>query len=109
MLTAAVVGYLAIALFKWLLKTDKMIIFIIYTAVVGLAVIVISILEMQSGVNFFTGVPIGYPNSSPRAARTAGAVCTNTVLDGAISGLLTRHCQECFRISHIIQFLIHNA
>ena len=58
MITAAVVGYLAIALFKWLLKTDKMIIFIIYTALVGAAVVVISILEMQSGVNLFTGAVI---------------------------------------------------
>ena len=58
MAVAAVVGYLAIALFKWLLKTDKMIIFIIYTAVVGIAVIVISILEMQSGVNLFSGAPL---------------------------------------------------
>ena len=58
MIAAAVVGYLAIALFKWLLKTDKMIIFIIYTAVVGIAVVVISIMEMQSGVNLFTGAPL---------------------------------------------------
>ena len=58
MVVAAVVGYLAIALFKWLLKTDKMIIFIIYTAVVGIAVIVISIMEMQSGVNLFSGAPL---------------------------------------------------
>ena len=56
--TAAVVGYFAIVLFKWLLKTNKMIIFIVYTAVVGIAVIVISIIEMQSGCNLFTGVPI---------------------------------------------------
>ena len=58
MAVAAVVGYLAIALFKWLLKTDKMIIFVIYTAVVGIAVIVISIMEMQSGVNLFSGAPL---------------------------------------------------
>lgn len=58
MLVSAVVGYLAIALFKWLLKTDKMIIFIIYTAVIGLAVIVVSIIEMQSGVNLFSGNPL---------------------------------------------------
>ncbi|MBQ3285657.1 MAG: undecaprenyl-diphosphate phosphatase [Ruminococcus sp.] len=58
MVVAAVVGYLAIALFKWLLKTDKMIIFIIYTAVVGLAVVVISIIEMQTGVNLFSGAPL---------------------------------------------------
>ena len=58
MATAAVVGYLAIALFKWLLKTDKMIIFIIYTALVGIAVIVISIMEMQSGTNLFSGATL---------------------------------------------------
>ncbi len=58
MVVAAVVGYLSIALFKWLLKTDKMIIFIVYTALIGIAVIVISLMEIQSGTNFFTGVPI---------------------------------------------------
>lgn len=58
MVVSAVVGYLAIALFKWLLKTDKIIIFIIYTAIVGIAVIVISVMEMQSGVNLFSGVPL---------------------------------------------------
>lgn len=59
MAVSAIVGYLAIALFKWLLKTDKMYIFIIYTAVVGIAVIVISIIEMQSGVNLFSGAALG--------------------------------------------------
>ncbi len=58
MVVAAVVGYFSIVLFKWLLKTDKMIIFILYTAIVGAAVIVISIMEMNSGVNLFTGAPI---------------------------------------------------
>lgn len=58
MVVSAVVGYLAIALFKWLLRTDKMIIFIIYTAIIGIAVIVISILEMRSGVNLFSSAPL---------------------------------------------------
>lgn len=58
MLVAAFVGYFSIVLFKWLLKTDKMIVFILYTAVVGAAVIVISIIEMNSGVNLFTGAAI---------------------------------------------------
>ncbi len=58
MVVAAVVGYFSIVLFKWLLKTDKMIVFILYTAIVGAAVIVISIMEMNSGVNLFTGAPI---------------------------------------------------
>ena len=58
MAAAAVVGYLSIALFKWLLKTDKMIVFILYTAIVGIAVVVISVIEMNSGVNLFSGAPI---------------------------------------------------
>lgn len=55
MVVSAVVGYLAIWIFKWFLKTDKMMIFVVYTAVVGIAVLVISIIELQTGVNFFTG------------------------------------------------------
>lgn len=43
---AAVVGYFAIKLFKWLLKTDRMIIFVIYTAVVGLMVVGVSVYEL---------------------------------------------------------------
>lgn len=53
MLASAIVGYLSIVLFKWLLKTDKMIIFIVYTAVVGIAVVVVSIIEMNVGHNIF--------------------------------------------------------
>ncbi|MBQ7965079.1 MAG: undecaprenyl-diphosphate phosphatase [Ruminococcus sp.] len=53
MIAAAIVGYLSIVLFKWLLKTNKMYIFIIYTAIVGLAVIVISFIEMNIGHNIF--------------------------------------------------------
>ncbi|WP_405343511.1 undecaprenyl-diphosphate phosphatase [Ruminococcus sp.] len=58
MVVSAVVGYLAIALFKWLLKTDKMIIFIVYTAVIGIAVIAISIIELNQGINIFSGTPL---------------------------------------------------
>ncbi len=46
---AAAVGYLSIALFKWLLKTDKTYVFVIYTALAGLTVITISIIEKVSG------------------------------------------------------------
>ncbi len=58
MAVAAFVGYFSIVLFKWLLKTDKMYVFIIYTALAGIAVITVSIIEMNTGVNLFTGVPI---------------------------------------------------
>lgn len=54
---SAIVGYLSIWLFKWFLKSDKMIIFIVYTAVVGVALAVISIMEIVNGTNVFTGQP----------------------------------------------------
>lgn len=47
---AAIVGYLSIVLFKWLLKTDKMFVFVIYTAIMGVLVTIISIIEMTNGV-----------------------------------------------------------
>ena len=55
MIVSAVVGFLSIKLFKWLLKTDKMIIFVVYTFVVGLAAVIIGIVENCLGVNIFTG------------------------------------------------------
>lgn len=58
MVVSAVVGYLAIVIFKWFLKSDKMMIFVVYTAVVGVALIVVSIIEMTNGTNLFTGMPI---------------------------------------------------
>ncbi len=54
MIASAIVGYLSIVLFKWLLKTNKMYVFIIYTAIVGVAVIAVSIAEMIVGHNIFT-------------------------------------------------------
>ena len=57
-IASAVVGYLAIVIFKWFLKSDKMSIFVIYPAIVGVAFIVISIIEMNTGVNLFTGAPL---------------------------------------------------
>ena len=60
MIVSAVVGYLAIVIFNWFLKSDKMSVFVIYTAVVGLVFLVISIIEMNTGVNIFTGSPINF-------------------------------------------------
>lgn len=59
-IASAVVGYLSIVIFKWFLKSDKMSIFVIYTAIVGVAFIVISIIEMNTGVNLFTGAHINW-------------------------------------------------
>ncbi len=58
MAVSAVVGYISIILFKWLLKTDKMYIFMIYTAVVGVLVVIISIIEGVKGVNIFSGAAL---------------------------------------------------
>lgn len=55
MIIAAFIGFIAIKLFKWLLKTDRMYVFIIYTAVVGAIILTISIIELTKGVNIFTG------------------------------------------------------
>lgn len=56
--TAAVVGFLAIKLLKWIVTTNKLSIFAIYTLLAGLAVTVIGILEHMGGVNLFTGKPL---------------------------------------------------
>ena len=56
-LVSAIVGYLSILLFKWFLKSDKMIVFIVYTAIVGIALLAVSVWEMMNGVNLFTNQP----------------------------------------------------
>lgn len=48
-LVAAVVGFAAIKLVHWLMKTDKYKIFAIYTAVLGTVVIALSVVEMIIG------------------------------------------------------------
>lgn len=48
-LVAAVVGFAAIKLVRWLMKTDKYKIFAIYTAVLGTVVIALSVVEMIIG------------------------------------------------------------
>ncbi len=58
MIASAVVGYFAIVIFKWFLKSNKMSVFVIYTAVVGLIFLVISIIEISTGTNLFTGAPV---------------------------------------------------
>lgn len=58
MIVSAVVGFLSIKLFKWLLSTDKMMIFVIYTFVVGIAAILIGVIERFKGINIFTGFSV---------------------------------------------------
>lgn len=57
-IASAIVGYLAIVIFKWFLKSDKMEIFVVYTAIAGIAFLIISLIELSTGANIFTGAPI---------------------------------------------------
>lgn len=55
MIAAMIVGFFAIKLFKWMLAKDRTSIFVVYTALVGIAAIVVGIIELNSGVNLFSG------------------------------------------------------
>ena len=55
-LTATVVGFLAIKLLKWIVTTNKLHIFAFYTLIVGAVVFVIGIIEHITGKNLFTGM-----------------------------------------------------
>ena len=60
MIISAVVGFFAIKIFKWMLTTDKMYIFILYTAAAGVLVIITSVIELITGSNLFTGQPLHF-------------------------------------------------
>lgn len=60
MITSAVVGFFAIKLFKWMLAKDRMHVFVIYTAIAGAAVFIISLIELSTGTNLFTGAPLAF-------------------------------------------------
>ena len=65
MITAMIVGFFAIMLFKWMLAKDRTNIFAAYTAVLGIAIIIISIIELKSGKNLFSGEPLTYFTANP--------------------------------------------
>lgn len=48
--SAAVVGFLAIKLLRWMVTSDKLWVFVAYTLVLGVVVIIIGIMEHQAGV-----------------------------------------------------------
>ena len=60
MIAAMIVGFFAIMLFKWMLEKDRTGVFVVYTAVIGIAVIVISIIELKTGNNIFSGQPLTF-------------------------------------------------
>lgn len=59
-IVAAIVGFFAIKLLRWMVASNKLLPFIIYTAVLGLAVLIISLIESNTGVNLFTGHPLSF-------------------------------------------------
>ena len=59
-ITSAIVGFLAIRLFKWLLSTNRMYYFVLYTSGAGIICLIISIIELISGVNLFTQQPLTF-------------------------------------------------
>lgn len=51
MVVAAAVGYLSIALIRWVVNTDKLSLFAVYTLILGVAVVVCGIIERVNGAN----------------------------------------------------------
>lgn len=57
-ITAAIVGFLAIKLLKWIVTTNKLTIFTYYTLIAGTLVTVLGIIEHILNKNLFTGAPL---------------------------------------------------
>lgn len=57
-ITAAIVGFLAIKLLKWIVTTNKLTIFAYYTLIAGGLVTVLGIIEHILNKNLFTGAPL---------------------------------------------------
>lgn len=57
-ITAAVVGFLAIKLLKWMVSTDKLGVFAVYTFVLGAIVVILGFIEHTTGVNAITGAKL---------------------------------------------------
>ena len=58
--TAALVGFLAIKLLRWMVTTNKLHVFAIYTLVLGTVIVVLGIIEHSTGVNAITGAAIHF-------------------------------------------------
>lgn len=57
-ITAAIVGFLAIKLLRWIVTTNKLEIFAYYALIVGGIVTILGIIEHVLGKNIFTGMPL---------------------------------------------------
>ena len=60
MITAMIVGFFAIKLFKWMLAKDRTGAFVVYTALMGIAIIAVSVVELMSGKNLFSGAVLTF-------------------------------------------------
>ncbi len=59
-IASAVVGFLAIKLLRWMVTTDKLHVFAIYTFVLGVVIVVLGIIEHNTGVNIITGAALNF-------------------------------------------------
>ena len=60
MITAMIVGFFAIKLFKWMLAKERTGVFVVYTALIGIAIIAISAVELFAGKNIFNGAALTF-------------------------------------------------
>lgn len=58
--TAAVVGFFAIKLLRWMVSTNKLGVFAVYTLALGAIVVILGIIEHHTGVNIATGVKLNF-------------------------------------------------
>lgn len=58
-ITAAIVGFLAINLLRWMVSTNRLGVFVVYTLVLGVVTIILGIVEHRTGVNIATGAMLG--------------------------------------------------
>lgn len=58
--SAAVVGFLAIKLLRWMVTSNKLSVFVWYTLILGVATVVVGIIEHTTGVGFFSGAPLKF-------------------------------------------------
>lgn len=59
-ITAAIVGFFAIKLLRWLVATNHLGIFAVYTLILGAVVVVLGIIEHHTGVNIVTGAKLNF-------------------------------------------------
>lgn len=58
--SAAVVGFLAISLLRWMVSTNKLGVFVAYTLILGTVTVILGIVEHRTGVNIATGAPLQF-------------------------------------------------